>query len=310
MSTYNGAEYIEQQLDSIINQELPVRTDLRVFIRDDGSTDNTLDILKRYCDGGNDRHNKVDFTILKGKNVGPARSFLELIRIAPQADIYAFCDQDDVWMQGKLKTSSSALISVEENCNKKNIPTLWTSNYSLIDSDMRIIKRKTNCFEKQSFCRALFYNEIPGCTMVFNKSLLDEMKRLDIKDFRMHDILALCTALAIGRVLYDETSYTLYRQHSKNVIGENHKSMPPIKWILDKIEVVLSNKTFNYSEYAEKAIDTYGRKLDKKLIRELCLIKNYRKGFNRLRLLRRTYTYCDDIRTSLSIRIRILLGKV
>ena len=85
MSTYNGGKFLREQINSILNQ---VNANITLLIRDDGSSDNTLGILKEY-----EEQNKLTF--YSGKNMGPAMSFIDLLFSAPEAEYYAFADQDD-----------------------------------------------------------------------------------------------------------------------------------------------------------------------------------------------------------------------
>ena len=94
MSTYNGNQYLKEQLDSIVNQT--VLNDCTLFVRDDGSNDDTVNILDSY-------KKKINMIIEEGNNFGFCKSFNYLLRHAPNADYYAFCDQDDVWLPNKLE---------------------------------------------------------------------------------------------------------------------------------------------------------------------------------------------------------------
>lgn len=96
MSTYNGEKYLKEQIDSILSQE---GVDVRLYIRDDGSSDRTTDILASYQE-----HKNVK--IEKGNNLGFAKSFLTALDECDEADYYAFSDQDDVWEKDKLSTES------------------------------------------------------------------------------------------------------------------------------------------------------------------------------------------------------------
>lgn len=89
MSTYNGEKYLKEQLDSILNQE---QVDLKLLIRDDGSTDGTVNILKEY----ENSHTNIKW--YSGLNLGCGKSFFQLVLDAPKSDYYAFVDQDDVWV--------------------------------------------------------------------------------------------------------------------------------------------------------------------------------------------------------------------
>ena len=89
MSTYNGQKYLDEQLMSIADQTFSKM--MTLYIRDDGSTDNTLKIIEKW-------KKKIDIVFFQGENVGPARSFWKLLMNSEiQADYYAFCDQDDIW---------------------------------------------------------------------------------------------------------------------------------------------------------------------------------------------------------------------
>ena len=86
MSTYNGEKYLREQIESIRNQT--IKEDIEILVRDDGSKDGTLEILEEYAEIGT-------LQFIRGKNIGSAQSFHELLRIAPKYDYYAFADQDD-----------------------------------------------------------------------------------------------------------------------------------------------------------------------------------------------------------------------
>ena len=92
MSTYNGEKYIREQIDSILQQSMPAD----IMIRDDGSSDGTVDIIEEYISKG------TPVELIKGENVGVIASFFELIKAAPEEDYYAFSDQDDYWYPEKV----------------------------------------------------------------------------------------------------------------------------------------------------------------------------------------------------------------
>ncbi|MBR7166470.1 MAG: glycosyltransferase [Bacteroidaceae bacterium] len=99
MSTYNGMQYIREQLQSIYAQQ---GVDLSLLVRDDGSTDGTLQLLDEEQQAGR-------LSWYSGKNLGPAFSFWDLLHNAPEAPYYAFCDQDDVWDADKLAVAVAAM---------------------------------------------------------------------------------------------------------------------------------------------------------------------------------------------------------
>lgn len=109
MSTYNGEKYIEEQIQSILNQEEVI---IKLYIRDDGSTDNTVKIIESF--------NKENIVLFKMSNIGWKKSFLELTKLVEYHDdeYYAFSDQDDVWKKNKI---SIAINYLEEKKSSSQI---------------------------------------------------------------------------------------------------------------------------------------------------------------------------------------------
>lgn len=296
MSTYNGVKYVEEQLDSIINQD--VDASIMVYIRDDGSTDDTIDILRKYAAG----HREVDFTINAAANMGASGSFLTAMRECPDADIYAFSDQDDIWEQGKLRAAALALAD-------KGGPALWFSNYSVVDKDQKVIDPNGMGMPCLDQFKVLFYNNNPGCVIVFNRALLVEIRKLKIDTVRMHDVVALNIALLTGHVIYDERVFHRYRQHGDNVLGYTHKKIHPVRWLKDKISLVIDKEPYDTSEYAREVLDIWHDRIGDSAAKEYALIGGYRKSLaKRLVLLSRPYTKEPFGRTRLTIRCQILLG--
>ena len=105
MSTYNGQRFLREQIDSILNQK-----DVQVFlwIRDDGSTDDTVEIVEDYMNRAN------NIFLIKGRNIGLGCSFMELIYQTPDTyTYYAFSDQDDIWLEDKLSTGVRMLVCIQ-----------------------------------------------------------------------------------------------------------------------------------------------------------------------------------------------------
>ena len=120
LSTFNGEKYLKEQIESILSQS---HKDLILYIRDDGSSDNTKIILDNYA--SKDRRITIDY----GRNIGYTRSFFEMLKVV-EADAYAFCDQDDLWMSDKLERANRIL-------EKTRVPTLWFSNVNICDENMK-----------------------------------------------------------------------------------------------------------------------------------------------------------------------------
>ena len=210
MSTYNGEKYLREQIESIISQENIVVT---LKVRDDGSTDGTIDILNEYQKKGN-------LTWYTGENKKPAQSFMDLIYDADlDYDYYSLSDQDDVWLNNKL---SSAVEKIENNCNK---PALYFSMQTYVDESLNRLNTQV-IFEKEkyTFAQTFIKNMAAGCTMVMNKRLIEILKSYRPKAISMHDrwIYLVCSGVG-GEIYYDKNSYILYRQHANNVTGNKSK---------------------------------------------------------------------------------------
>ncbi len=213
MSTYNGEKYIKEQIDSILKQNIGLEN-LFILVRDDGSTDSTLTILKEYKSL---YPSNFDFFI--GENVGPCYSFLDLVSKANlNYDYFAFSDQDDFWLPKKLKSA----INLIKNKNQ-SIPQLYSSKYTIVDSSLNKIEgqnaKKVNF---TSFENSLIENVATGCTEVFNKEMLllfNKVNETKVQGFFMHDWVLYMLGTSLGEYTYDNNSYLQYRQHENNVLG-------------------------------------------------------------------------------------------
>jgi glycosyltransferase involved in cell wall biosynthesis len=204
LSTFNGAEFLGAQVQSILEQAF--ESTLGVLVRDDGSTDGTLAILEELADP------RVE--IVRGSNIGAKASYLALIEEARNRnpDYVAFADQDDVWLPGKLERALTLL-------KDKATPTLYCSALDLVDSELRPRGRFAYAGRPQ-FEHAFFTNCVTGCTCVINRALLGLLKQLPRPGaILMHDWWLYLVAVAFGTVVYDPQSHILYRQHAANQIG-------------------------------------------------------------------------------------------
>ena len=212
LSTYNGEKFIGEQLESLKNQQ---GVDIKILIRDDGSKDNTKGIIKAYQ---TKNPSLIDF--FEEQNIGFANSFSRLIEIAlnnyPNAEYFAFCDQDDVWLPNKLK---EAIKKIQNESSE--IPITYCSNTQLVDSNLKYIGLALKIGEvKLTKERALIQNFATGCTMVFNKKAA-EIYISHLPDIiKVHDFLMYQLCMFLGKVIYDENSYIYYRQHGGNQIGK------------------------------------------------------------------------------------------
>jgi len=203
MATYNGDNYIENQILSIISQ---TQKDWRLLIHDDGSTDHTHSIIKKY--EVFDQRIKLINDAVQFKSA--AANFMHLLTYA-HSEFIVFCDQDDVWFESKLE------ILIRE-ISAENGPCAVYCNAYLYDGKI-ITADKVTLFNRDSLKNSLFLNSgVQGSSLMFNRSLL----RL-IQDFPayivMHDHLITMAAVTFGKLKNVDFSLMLYRQHTANVTG-------------------------------------------------------------------------------------------
>ena len=213
LATYNGQKFLHEQLDSIINQEYKF---WELLIHDDGSLDNTLNILNEYQ---NNYPGKIRLLIDQRIFSSASKNFFHLIKQrSSKADLYCLCDQDDIWHKRKLKFIIEKYITQEDKT-----PTLIHSDLSLIDSRgdlLEISHNKLIKYQKKFITKnqALFYNPAPGCAMTINAALADKIYYC--KHMVMHDWWILLSAINFNStIIYINLPLVKYRQHSGNVLG-------------------------------------------------------------------------------------------
>lgn len=209
MSTYNGEKYINEQLRSIAMQT--AISNITLYIRDDGSSDQTLQIIDKWRD-------KINIILFTDKNVGPARSFWKLLKNPEiHADYYAFCDQDDVWDKDKIEKQIATL---DENIH------MSCCNYRLIDAENEIIDARTNVLSPSFTIQdVIVTGASQGCSMVFDDQFREMIISLQISCIPMHDfILELC-AIAFECVTWIQDPLFSYRTHSNNVVFRQNRNL-------------------------------------------------------------------------------------
>ncbi len=217
ISTYNGEAYIAQQIDSILNQSYQ---GIHIIVRDDGSCDGTMDILKKYGKAGS-----IDY--YQGENIGYGRSFMELLAVCGDADYWAFCDQDDLWLPQKIEWAVEWL---EKQKDKE--PLLFHSAYELRSPDLR---EKTGIHEPPgytlTFGRALTDCLYQGFSTVFNGELRNLMLKADIRALDSHDWWATILVTKYGHAYFDPRVASYHRRLESSMSSGRLKSR--IAWFIN-----------------------------------------------------------------------------
>jgi rhamnosyltransferase len=294
ISTYNGEKYIEEQLDSILNQTYK---NIDIYIRDDGSTDNTVSILKKY----EKKYNNITLEI--GKNKGFLKSFFGMLKDSDRYDYYAFCDQDDVWLNDKIEKAVKKLS--KENDNKI---LLYASNYDYYDANMNFKSHSLGLGKTPSFAKAIVENIAPGMTMVINNATRDKIIYNDYSKCLLHDwwVYLLCSGL--GKVIYDDSVTVKYRRHEKNVTKVEGSPIKKFIWRFKTF--ILSDHFVELRKQLISFNDIYYDQLKKKNKKLLVLFCRKKTPITQLQKFFYPVRFKDRISHELMIRAMFLIWKI
>lgn len=211
--TYNGSEYIEEQIDSVLKQQVKPS---KIIVSDDSPDQRTKeDVVKIFL-----KHNYSKFNIIDGPHDGVIKNFLKGIELS-DADYLFLCDQDDIWTDNKIKTFLAYV-------NKTSVATLWYSDSILIDKDGK--KLVESFFSYQNLTPRIFdddsiiyKNVVQGATCCLNKSmcvLVSKVNKLVVfENLVMHDWWLALLAKYKGNSVYIDEKLVKYRQHQSNQVG-------------------------------------------------------------------------------------------
>lgn len=213
MGTFQGEKHLLEQLESIRSQ---THSHWKLFVSDDGSTDNTLPILLDFqaslCPG--------QMEIVAGPRRGFAANFMSLLlNPSIEGGYFAFCDQDDVWNKEKLAVAVSYLQSLPDPVER---PAVYGSATIVVDDHLNVLGKSHTTCPVPSFKNALVQNIAGGNTIVLNKKMRELLLKIGNVETVSHDwwIYLICTGVG-GTFYFDEKPEILYRQHTHNLIGAN-----------------------------------------------------------------------------------------
>ena len=255
MATYNGEKYIKEQIESILNQTYK---DWILYIRDDGSKDNTKSIINDYCK----RYPKKIIHVKDNKvGLGAKLNFAELMKYS-KSEYCMFADQDDVWLNTKIEDTMNKMIDAEHIHGKK-IPILVHTDLKVVDGNLNIInesfwKYQNLNKDNKSLNTLLVQNNITGCTMMMNKSLVKLGVKVP-KDCIMHDWWVGLIASGLGKIYTVDKPTMLYRQHGNNEVGAHKYNS--IQFIRKKA----------------KNIDKINKRIDEGILQASAFYDHYRK---------------------------------
>ncbi len=192
MCTFNGEKYLEEQLDSILNQTYPIT---ELLIQDDGSSDNTIHILSSY----QKKYPVIRYTI-NPTRLGVNENFFSAIRNA-SGEYVAIADQDDIWLPDKIEKEMETI--------QDNLLCFCLSRPFSEEKEIWFDPR----LENYGLLRTIFVNEIPGHTMLMKKQLIDLMPFNHPMVF--YDNWLALTAAAYGKIAFCNEVLCLFRRHNQ-----------------------------------------------------------------------------------------------
>lgn len=294
MSTYNGERYIKTQLESFI--KLKYFKNIKVLIRDDGSTDNTVKILDEY-------RAKYGFNIIKGKNVGVNKSIQILFDECDlSCDYFALSDQDDYWLEDKFD-----MVLKKAALYKDTEPLLFSSCSQLTDELLHLLNGTTIIPKKgTSFFNAMIQNVLPGHTQVFNRALMNKLIGRNSKNIHVIDWWIYLVASGTGTVIFDKKCTVLHRQHNANVVGYENNIFKLAKQrfnrLLNSEAKSISKQLLDFQKFYENEI-SYDKKEE---------IENYfesqKTTYKRFRYTITTNVYRQKLYETLMFKILYILG--
>ena len=221
LSTYNGAKFLAEQIESIQKQTF---TDWQLLIRDDGSTDETPQIIKQFVAA--DKRIKF-INADKRENFGVIKNFFTLVKFEA-ADYYFFSDQDDVWLPNKMATMLD-----EAAKHDQAKPLMVYMDLSVVDQNLVVTQpsmiRSQSHHANTTLLAELTENTVTGGVAMINHALAE--KWVDTDDIVMHDWYLALLATATGKLVYIDKPGELYRQHDNNVLGARTLRKRFAKWL-------------------------------------------------------------------------------
>lgn len=296
LSTFNGQRYLDELINSLYAQTYQ---NFSILVRDDGSSDQTVAILKKFTE------KYSNMTLIEGNNIGVIKSFSYLLKQCPAnlQQFYAFCDQDDVWQPAKIENAVRQL-----NATANPASALYCTRLEYTDSELNRIGFSAipRFF---GFENALIENSAIGCTMVFGAAIRETILAANPERMMMHDWWAYLAASAFGQVIYDPEPGIRYRQHANNVVGWDKRLSKLLKKSSGFLRNILSDKQGLQSlRQAEYFLNTYPELPEEKqkLIVELIKLRHSGNILDRYRFLNRTNIRRNNAIENLILKLTIL----
>ncbi len=228
LATYNGAKFLAQQLDSILQQTW---SNLVIVIRDDGSTDNTGELIRAVASENPDRVCRVE---VDGAHAGAKNNFSDLIEYVLEHKVQLgleraymmFSDQDDIWQPVKMERQARLMFQVEGS--ETDTPVLVHCDLHVVNAGLQpvadsFIRYQGLDARHNGFGQLLISNLITGCTMLINEAVAEKAIPVPAGAI-MHDWWLGLVAAAYGEIAFLPEPLVEYRQHENNALGAREHS--------------------------------------------------------------------------------------
>jgi len=269
LATYNSELFLEEQLNSIINQNY---SNWILYIRDDNSTDNTKEIIRKY----EEKYKNIVYLKDFEEKRGATMSFLWLLKKV-ESDYYMFCDHDDVWLPNKIQLTLDKML--ESDIAENKIPIIIHTDLVVVDKNLKLIsesfwKYSNLDISDVSYNNLAYANCITGCTMMINNTAKKLINFEEDIDFPHDSWIGLLVSYNNGIILSIEIPTILYRQHENNLIGINKKKSILIRIDENIKRLLILNKINRFSIFKYVILNIEKSKSRKiKILRKLFFIK-------------------------------------
>jgi glycosyltransferase involved in cell wall biosynthesis len=292
LATFNGERFLPELLDSLIAQ---TNVNISLIVSDDGSTDQTLEIIKQYS------NNFQEFKLVSGPKNGPSKNFFALLKLSTK-EYVALADQDDIWDPTHLANSIKRI---------KEDPTIPVLSYTSVRELNNNTGKVTKIWPEKNYIKDLnsiiIRNVARGCTIVLNRKAVELINTKSPENEVMHDWWILLVIATHGAIQFGPEPEITYRLHENNHIGIPKKS-GRLKSYAKTLKHVKTGRWAPYGQALELS-RLYGTSMQKKDQAELTQFLDLLKPtLKNTKFIFSKKTFRNTIRDELSLRVIFILA--
>ena len=268
MATYNGEKYLKKQIESIVSQTF---TDWRLFVRDDLSTDNTVNIIREYAI----KDSRIHLIEDNLGNLHVSRNFEQALSYCT-APYSMFADQDDVWFENKIEVSLSFIKEV----TRIDAPILVFSNSILANESLEDEFGNNYNFKEEPNLRSFLFSNAgyQGSTIIINKKLKEKLFPF-FPNSPVHDYHVSIAGLLLGHVGHINIPLMIYRRHDSATTKQNLTFKERLIWLFKNNSFIYDERMLNYLKVFVSYHDKQMTDIDKNLIFDYFQILDKKTSF-------------------------------